>query len=508
MKLDIREFGSLTEKRYSARNIHMLEKKHRVHASALVFLVIFLFSSHQSFPCNGKMRWRFLPEAQALKEYAKYEADIAQKQKELSELLAPKVDRYQWNKYFQNPVVPHGPADSWEEKSSDCQTVGYFGGQYMMWYVGTPKSLRCQIGLATSPDGINWTKHPENPVLKLGPSGSWDSGILICQHVLFDQAENIFKIWYVGGINGIYGIGYATSPDGINWAKYPGNPVMPVTAPWEGTNLEGQSVIKTDAGYQMWYAGYDTSNDKAMLGYATSPDGINWTKHPDNPIFTPADPSQWDGYSVDEPDIHYWDGTYHMWYKGWKKPFGVSWIGHATSSDGVHWERDPDNPVLLTTNSPDAWDIFQVYRPRVLLDTDRDNLGRTIYKMWYSGRTYSLIAQLGYALKFERSTIVDDWRRKIPQITQDRLGLVVETTSRQTVDLTYFTPWPGKISVTIYDQKGQKIRTLVEDTNWPGYYQATWDQRDESNNRVSEGIYFCEIISANHLITKEIILDK
>jgi len=396
------------------------------------------------------MRWRFLPEAQALKEYAKYEAELAKEQKAFSEAMAGKVDRYQWNKYFQNPVLSPGPAGSWEEKSADCQSIGYYNGQYMTWYCGTPEDLHCQIGLATSPDGINWTKHAENPVLRLGPAGSWDAGILICNEVLFDEAEQLFKIWYVGGYNGIYGIGYATSPDGIDWTKYPGNPMI-----------------------------------------------------------IPADPTQWDGYSVDEPDVHLINGTYHMWYKGWKKPYGVAWIGHATSSDGIRWERDPENPVLLTTNSPGAWDNFQIYRPRVLLETDRDGLGRTIYKMWYSGRTFSLVAQLGYALKFDRTpTFVEDWRRKIPQITQDRIELVVEPTSRQTVDLTYFTPYAGKLTMTIYDQQGRKIRTLVDDAYWPGYYQAAWDQRDESNNRVSEGIYFCEIISAGHLITREIFLDK
>lgn len=455
------------------------------------------------------MRWRFLPEAQALKEYAKYEAELAKEQKAFSEAMAGKVDRYQWNKYFQNPVLSPGPAGSWEEKSADCQSIGYYNGQYMTWYCGTPEDLHCQIGLATSPDGINWTKHAENPVLRLGPAGSWDAGILICNEVLFDEAEQLFKIWYVGGYNGIYGIGYATSPDGIDWTKYPGNPVMTVTDPWEGTNIEGQCLIKSETGYQMWYASYDYNNDKSLLGYATSADGINWTKHPDNPIFIPADPTQWDGYSVDEPDVHLINGTYHMWYKGWKKPYGVAWIGHATSSDGIRWERDPENPVLLTTNSPGAWDNFQIYRPRVLLETDRDGLGRTIYKMWYSGRTFSLVAQLGYALKFDRTpTFVEDWRRKIPQITQDRIELVVEPTSRQTVDLTYFTPYAGKLTMTIYDQQGRKIRTLVDDAYWPGYYQAAWDQRDESNNRVSEGIYFCEIISAGHLITREIFLDK
>ncbi|OGD28228.1 MAG: hypothetical protein A2Y56_02770 [Candidatus Aminicenantes bacterium RBG_13_63_10] len=487
----------------------MVATQRALSISALVFLGILLVSVHPSFPCHGKMRWRFLPREQALAEYARYEAELAKEREAFAKEMGDKYDRYEWTKYFQNPVLSPGPAGSWEEKSADCQTIGYYNGQYIMWYVGTPQDLHCQMGLATSPDGINWTKYSGNPVLKLGPEGSWDAGILICQEVLFDEADQVYKIWYVGGFNGVYGIGYATSPDGIDWTKYAGNPVMTITEPWEQTNIEGQCVIKDETGYRMWYASYNYNNDYCLLGYATSADGIHWTKHPDNPVFEPADPTEWDGYSVDEPDVHLIDGTYHMWYKGWKKPYGVAWIGHATSSDGIRWERDPNNPVLITGNAPGAWDNFQIYRPRILLETDADRLGRTVYKMWYSGRNYSLIAQLGYALKFDRpEPASNDWRRKVPRITQDRIELVAEPTPGGTVDLTFFTPWAGKLTLTIYDREGRKIRTLVDEPYWPGYYQAFWDRRDESGRRVPEGLYFCEIMSAGHLTTREIILDK
>ena len=39
-----------------------------------------------------------------------------------------------------------------------------------------------RIGHATSPDGINWTKDANNPVLDLGPTGYWDNGLVIGIH--------------------------------------------------------------------------------------------------------------------------------------------------------------------------------------------------------------------------------------------------------------------------------------------------------------------------------------
>ena len=46
--------------------------------------------------------------------------------------------------------------------------------------------------------------------------------------------------------------------------------------------------------YKMWYTGYNgaPSNIEGKaeyaIGYATSPDGVNWTKHEGNPIFGPG----------------------------------------------------------------------------------------------------------------------------------------------------------------------------------------------------------------------------
>ena len=39
--------------------------------------------------------------------------------------------------------------------------------------------------------------------------------------------------------------------------------------------------------YRMWYSGGE-QNEPNAIGYATSPDGLTWTKHADNPIFPPT----------------------------------------------------------------------------------------------------------------------------------------------------------------------------------------------------------------------------
>jgi len=66
-------------------------------------------------------------------------------------------------------------------------------------------------------------------------------------------------MWY-GGYNGTnYQIGYATSSDGISWTKYGANPVLRLSSSgWDNAYVRDPSVIKeTDGTYKMWYNGYN-----------------------------------------------------------------------------------------------------------------------------------------------------------------------------------------------------------------------------------------------------------
>ena len=49
----------------------------------------------------------------------------------------------------------------------------------------------------------------------------------MCPHVLWDEEKKLYRLWYSGGEQ--YepdAIGYATSPDGLKWTKHENNPVF------------------------------------------------------------------------------------------------------------------------------------------------------------------------------------------------------------------------------------------------------------------------------------------
>ncbi|HLX11958.1 MAG TPA: right-handed parallel beta-helix repeat-containing protein, partial [Bacteroidota bacterium] len=57
----------------------------------------------------------------------------------------------------------------------------------------------------------------------------------------------------------------------------------------------------------------------------------------------------------------------------------------------------------------------------------------------------------------------------------------------------YQLPVGGTVRLTIYDSKGQEVRTLVNENQDAGYYKAIWDGLNAAGNSVSSGVYYYRI---------------
>ncbi len=67
---------------------------------------------------------------------------------------------------------------------------------------------------------------------------------------------------------------------------------------------------------------------------------------------------------------------------------------------------------------------------------------------------------------------------------------------------------PGRTELTIYNIKGQKVQTLLNDQLDPGRYEIVWNGKDQNNRSVSSGVYFYKLQSGRHTATKKMILMK
>ncbi len=309
----------------------------------------------------------------------------------------PTISSVVWTKHLKNPVLPAGPDGAWNYHKSD-PTVLKDGNVYKMWHnTGSPQAERTVVAYAESNDGINWKLNAE-PVLTQGPKGSWDSEDIETPTVIKDDnapPEEKYKMWYAAFDDNkdTYRIGYATSPDGINWTKHKGNPVINVgnieTHEWDAASVADPMVIKEDGVYRMWYSGAgDVPEEKTWhiwVGYATSEDGINWTKYKDNPVLDVGKADSFEDRGVGQPSVVFNGSEYEMWYSGWDD-IDKAWssqIGYATSSDGIHWIKSSDNPVVRKGEKGE-WDSQQIVAPTVILDGEG-------YKMWYTGMKVSKI---------------------------------------------------------------------------------------------------------------------
>jgi len=180
-------------------------------------------------------------------------------------------------------------------------------------------------------------------------------------------------------------IALVESSDGISWSE-PRIVLGPRSrSGWEG-RVNRPAVIKRENNYHMWYTGQ--MSDRSWIGYATSVDGVTWERASAKPVLSPE--KSWEGAAVMCPHV-LWDGetkTYLMWYSAGEQ-YEPNAIGYATSSDGLNWKKLPTNPVFAADRN-NEWEKHKVTGCQVIRQDDW-------YVMFYIGFRDEHRAQIGLA---------------------------------------------------------------------------------------------------------------
>lgn len=246
--------------------------------------------------------------------------------------LAMSEDRANWFKYSKNPVLRKGGPGAFDQDFIFSAYVVHNGLRYLMYYSGHNRNNgRINIGLAVSEDGVRWTKHASNPVLSVGPANSWDRMWAAYPRVLFDGAQYIMLY---SGYDGTYSrTGLATSADGITWTKFGGNPVLNLGLPgsWDAACAGIGGIVKVDSIFYMLYTGNASVGAQTRIGLATSRDCVTWTRYASNPLIFPGSPGQWDESLLGGGSVLFRDGVFHFWFSGSSDMRNQWQIGYATS---------------------------------------------------------------------------------------------------------------------------------------------------------------------------------
>lgn len=130
---------------------------------------------------------------------------------------------------------------------------------------------------------------------------------------------------------------------------------------WE-QDVNRPVVLRRDGRYWMWFTGQ--ARAQSWIGGATSNDGVHWEQASVRPELSPE--AAWEKGAVMCPDV-LWDENarlYRMWYSGGEQ-YEPDAIGYATSNDGTHWTKWPHNPIFRA-NSANLWEAQKVTACQVI----------------------------------------------------------------------------------------------------------------------------------------------
>lgn len=241
-----------------------------------------------------------------------------------------------------------------------------------------PRTARLSVDFVHRPvttsgaltNGTAWHAYPEYVIAPALPSEMpHATGNVYAPDVLYE--DGVYRLWYGGqSENGHDAIHFATSADGVRWTKY--GVVLPTGT---ANHVNDPSVVRVAGSYFMYYT-VAPEAELDQVWCATSPDGLNWTVC--GPVLLPnASLAAWDSLKVGRPAVVHENGVFKMWFDGSQAdpaaptralPGSGRHVGYATSTNGLNWTRWPGNPVVRNSGAVDVEHLAGQY---VLVEESR-----------------------------------------------------------------------------------------------------------------------------------------
>ncbi len=237
--------------------------------------------------------------------------------------------------YQGNPVFNGTDTTTWDRLIRERGYILKEDGVYKMWYSGYNPKITDEIhlGYATSTDGINWKRYPGNPIYK----DYWVEDMCVVHY------KNKYYL-FAEGLNDIAHL--MVSDDGINWErvgdldirKKDGNPIS------DGPRGTPAAWVENGT----WYLYYERGDEAIWL--ATSTDMKVWTNVQDEPVIKCGETYDHGAMAMDQ--IIKYKGRYYGYYHATATIPWSEWSSNvAMSEDLIHWEKYPGNPVIKPNRS-------------------------------------------------------------------------------------------------------------------------------------------------------------
>lgn len=261
------------------------------------------------------------------------------------------------------PLLEVQPGD-WDELSVLAPSVIRLGGETLLYYAGTAdEDFSLGIARSSDGQTFTrYSGNPIlGPAATGAVEGDWDYYAQNTPHALLVDGRVWLYYTGRGDTAGSLSIGLATSDDGLRFTRE-STPVLSPTgaeADFDGGGVAHPSVLlrspdRTDNPmgatrvFEMWYA-----SGTLAIGYALSTDGRSFQRYCKGAVFT-GRPGSWDRRLVKSPEVIWAEGRYRMSYSGCGQ--GCYQVGWAESTDGTTW-RAAEEPIIPTQPAP-AWNSY------------------------------------------------------------------------------------------------------------------------------------------------------
>ena len=196
---------------------------------------------------------------------------------------------------------------------------------------------------------------------------------------------------------------------------------------------------------------------------------------------------------------------YNVYLKYWR------WLGveqplydHAylrISNDGESWYTVWQNEEEITDSE---WTYIEINI------SDYANDQETVYLRWTMGGTDSGWRYCGWNIDDVQIFGMEEFITHTDNVIEfaPKLFGNYPNPFNPSTTISYQLSTNSDVTLTIYNIKGQKVKTLVNKTLPAGRYSVVWNGKDNNNKQTSSGIYFYKLSVENHQQNRKMLLLK
>ncbi|HUU30346.1 MAG TPA: FlgD immunoglobulin-like domain containing protein [archaeon] len=138
-----------------------------------------------------------------------------------------------------------------------------------------------------------------------------------------------------------------------------------------------------------------------------------------------------------------------------------------------------------------------------VLSTPKDFDGKSLDKLSATGGMAKELLDMAYKqMGLEKSAALP----KVYSLSQNSPNPFNPSTT-----ITYTIPEGASktaVRLSVFNLRGQMVRTLVDLTQGPGTYNINWDGADQQGSKVSSGVYFYRLVAGDYVSTRKMVLLK